>query len=185
MTKDRMRIERCTAHIIESIELKDLSVQTFRPTCRSYFCSFVLRSWYHNSVNLYCETDSNISVHLYCEIDSNIPVHLYRAADSNIPVHLYCEVIVIFLFTCTVKLVAIFHPTCCPAPVSAQAVTAQGSALCPVTWYCTWHHVTRHNTPIHNILSTAPQLNISQKALGTLLEDDNFIPKHVGATIHN
>jgi hypothetical protein len=27
------------------------------------------------------------------------------------------------------------------------------------------HHVTRHNTPIHNILSTAPQLSISQKAL--------------------
>jgi hypothetical protein len=27
------------------------------------------------------------------------------------------------------------------------------------------------NTPIHNILSTAPQLSISQKALGTLPED--------------
>jgi hypothetical protein len=47
------------------------------------------------------------------------------------------------------------------------------------------HHVTRHNTPIHNILSTAPQLSISQKALGTLPEDGNVIPKHVGATIHN
>jgi hypothetical protein len=46
-------------------------------------------------------------------------------------------------------------------------------------------HVTRHNTPIHNILSTAPQLSISQKALGTLPEDRNVIPKHVGATIHN
>jgi hypothetical protein len=33
------------------------------------------------------------------------------------------------------------------------------------------HHATRHNTPIHNILSTAPQLSISQKALGTLHED--------------
>jgi hypothetical protein len=33
------------------------------------------------------------------------------------------------------------------------------------------HHTTRHNTPIHNILSTAPQLNTSQKALGTLPED--------------
>jgi hypothetical protein len=43
----------------------------------------------------------------------------------------------------------------------------------------------RHNTPIHNILSTAPQLSISQKALGTLPEDDNVMPKHVGATIHN
>jgi hypothetical protein len=47
------------------------------------------------------------------------------------------------------------------------------------------HHVTRHNTPIHNILSTAPQLCISQKALGTLLEDGNIMPKHVGATIYN
>jgi hypothetical protein len=46
------------------------------------------------------------------------------------------------------------------------------------------HHATRHNTPIHNILSTA-QLGISQKALGTLPEDGNVIPKHVGAAIHN
>jgi hypothetical protein len=37
----------------------------------------------------------------------------------------------------------------------------------------------------HNILSTAPQLSISQKALGTLLENDNVMPKHVAATIHN
>jgi hypothetical protein len=47
------------------------------------------------------------------------------------------------------------------------------------------HHVTRHNTPIHNILSTAPELSISQKALGTLPEDGNIMPKYVGATIHN
>src|SRR5215472_8923425 len=47
------------------------------------------------------------------------------------------------------------------------------------------HHVTRQNTPIHNILSTAPKLSIFQKALGTLPEDGNVIPKHVGATIHN
>jgi hypothetical protein len=47
------------------------------------------------------------------------------------------------------------------------------------------HHVTRHNTPIHNNLSTAPQLSISQKALETLPEDGNVMPKHVGATIHN
>jgi hypothetical protein len=39
-------------------------------------------------------------------------------------------------------------------------------------------------SPIYNILSTAPQLSISQKALGTLL-DGNVMPKHVGATIHN
>jgi hypothetical protein len=47
------------------------------------------------------------------------------------------------------------------------------------------HRVTRHNTPIHNILSTAPQLSISQKALGTLPEAGNVMSKHVGATIHN
>jgi hypothetical protein len=46
------------------------------------------------------------------------------------------------------------------------------------------HHVTRHNTPIHNILSTAPQFRISQKALGELPEDGNVMPKHVGATIY-
>jgi predicted RNA methylase len=38
---------------------------------------------------------------------------------------------------------------------------------------------------IHNILSTAPQLSISQKALGTLHEDGNVMPKHVGYTVHN
>jgi hypothetical protein len=45
------------------------------------------------------------------------------------------------------------------------------------------YHVTRHNTPIHNILSTAAQLSISQKAQGTLTEDDNVMPKHVGTNI--
>jgi hypothetical protein len=45
--------------------------------------------------------------------------------------------------------------------------------------------VTRHNMPIHNILSTAPQLSFSQKALETLPEDGNVMPKNVGATIHN
>jgi hypothetical protein len=47
------------------------------------------------------------------------------------------------------------------------------------------YHVTGHNTHIHNILSTAPQLSISQKVLGTLPEDGNVMPTHVGATIHN
>ena len=47
------------------------------------------------------------------------------------------------------------------------------------------HHVTRHNTPIHNILSTASQLSISQKALETLPEDGNVMTKHAEATIHN
>jgi hypothetical protein len=50
---------------------------------------------------------------------------------------------------------------------------------------CTAHHVTRHNMPILNSLSTVPQLSISQKALGTLPEGGNVIQKHVGATIHN
>jgi hypothetical protein len=47
------------------------------------------------------------------------------------------------------------------------------------------HHVTKHNTPIHSILSTAPQLSISQKAPEKLPEDGNVMPKHVGATINN
>jgi hypothetical protein len=47
------------------------------------------------------------------------------------------------------------------------------------------HHVTRHNPPIHNIVSTVPQLSISQKALGTVPEDGNVMPKRVGDTIHN
>jgi hypothetical protein len=46
------------------------------------------------------------------------------------------------------------------------------------------HHVTRHNTPIHDSLSTAPLFSISQKALGTLPEDGNVMPKHIGAIIH-
>jgi hypothetical protein len=45
--------------------------------------------------------------------------------------------------------------------------------------------VSSDNTPTHNILSTAPQLSIYQKALRTLPEDGNVMPKHVGATIHN
>jgi hypothetical protein len=41
------------------------------------------------------------------------------------------------------------------------------------------------HTPINNILSNDPQLSVSQRALGTLPEDGNVMPKHVGATIHN
>jgi hypothetical protein len=41
--------------------------------------------------------------------------------------------------------------------------------------------VIRHNTSIHNIRSTAPQLNISQKPLGTLPDDGNVMPKNAGA----
>jgi hypothetical protein len=58
------------------------------------------------------------------------------------------------------------------------------SALqCIVTWCL--HNANRHVTPIHNILSTAPQLSVSQKALGTLPKDGNVMPKHVGVTIYN
>jgi hypothetical protein len=46
------------------------------------------------------------------------------------------------------------------------------------------HHVTAHNTPVHNILSTVPQLSISQKA-GTLPEDGNVMPKRIGTTVRN
>jgi hypothetical protein len=41
------------------------------------------------------------------------------------------------------------------------------------------------NAPIHNVLSTASELSMSQKALETLHEDDNVMPKHVGAIVHN
>jgi hypothetical protein len=47
------------------------------------------------------------------------------------------------------------------------------------------HHATRHNTPIDNILLTAPQFSISQKALEPLPEDSNIMPKHVAPTIRN
>jgi hypothetical protein len=51
-----------------------------------------------------------------------------------------------------------------------------------VTWclVITTHHATRHN-----ILSTAPQLSISQKTVGTLPEDGNVMPKHIGDTLYN
>jgi hypothetical protein len=45
------------------------------------------------------------------------------------------------------------------------------------------HHVIKHNTLIHNILSTALKLSISQKALETLPDGGNVMPKHLGATI--
>jgi hypothetical protein len=52
-------------------------------------------------------------------------------------------------------------------------------------YYVVSSDITKHNTPIHIILSTAPQLRISQKALGTVREDSNVMPKHVGTTTHN
>jgi hypothetical protein len=62
--------------------------------------------------------------------------------------------------------------------VSALHCHLQGSEIA-------MHHVTRHNTAIHIILLTAPQSSISQKALGTLHEDGNVMPKHVSAPMHN
>jgi hypothetical protein len=41
------------------------------------------------------------------------------------------------------------------------------------------------STPIHNILSAAPQLSISQKVVEMLPEDGNIMPKHVGDTKQN
>ena len=41
------------------------------------------------------------------------------------------------------------------------------------------------SAPIHNILSTASQLSISQKALETLPKDGNVMPKRAEATTHN
>jgi hypothetical protein len=49
--------------------------------------------------------------------------------------------------------------------------------------YCGWACCVY--MPMHNILLTAPQLSISQKALGTIPEDGNVVQKHVGAAIHN
>jgi hypothetical protein len=66
-------------------------------------------------------------------------------------------------------------------PSERCSVAEQSIEYCEIAT----HHVTRRNTPIHNILSTAPQLSISQTALRTLPEDGNVMPKHVGATIHN
>jgi hypothetical protein len=74
--------------------------------------------------------------------------------------------------------------------IEEQSIEYCGWACCGLGrggWRCeiVTHHATKHNTPIHNILSTAPQLSISQKALGMLREDCSVMPKYVGATIHN
>jgi hypothetical protein len=64
--------------------------------------------------------------------------------------------------------------------IEEQSVEYCGWACCVCT-----HHVTRNNTSIYKILSTAPQLGISRNPRGTLPEDGNVMPKFVGATIHN
>src|SRR5215510_10166593 len=54
-------------------------------------------------------------------------------------------------------------------------------SVCLVTWCLRTTSLDTTRT-IHSILSTAPQLSISQKALVTLLEDGNVMPKHVSTT---
>jgi hypothetical protein len=54
--------------------------------------------------------------------------------------------------------------------------------LCLVMWCVT---ISDRLAPRHYTLSTVPQLSISKKVLGTLPEDGNVMPKHVGATIRN
>src|SRR5215470_11121316 len=69
--------------------------------------------------------------------------------------------------------------------IENQSIEYYGWGCCASDVVRGAHHVTRKNTPIHNILSTASQLSISQKALGTLPEDDNVMPKHAESTICN
>jgi hypothetical protein len=72
----------------------------------------------------------------------------------------------------SVYLLCMVSPTC-------FGITLPSSRMCVLS-----SDVLR-NTPIHNILSTAPQLSISQKAQGTFPEDGNVMPNHIGVTIHN
>jgi hypothetical protein len=84
-------------------------------------------------------------------------------------------------------------PTCFDITLPSSGSVPNASERCSIEEqsieYCGSHiatqHVTRHNTPTNNILSTAPQLRISQKALGRLPEDGNVMPKHVEANIHS
>jgi hypothetical protein len=71
-------------------------------------------------------------------------------------------------------------PTNTAVTVLIQFINVESSDVVHTT-----HHVTRLNTPIHNILSTTLQLSISQSVLGTLPEDGNVMPKRVGDTIHS
>jgi hypothetical protein len=61
----------------------------------------------------------------------------------------------------------------------------KNTQLCLVKWRSQRTTLLDTTCTIHDILSTAPQLSISQKALETLSEDGNVMSKHVGATIHN
>jgi hypothetical protein len=46
------------------------------------------------------------------------------------------------------------------------------------------HHVTRHNTPIHNIIWTASTEHLSEDTRKAP-EEGNVMSKHVATTIHN
>jgi hypothetical protein len=48
-----------------------------------------------------------------------------------------------------------------------------------------WRGVAWRGVAWRGVAWRAPQLSISQKTLGTLPENDDVMPKHVGATIHN
>src|SRR5215469_12135170 len=61
-------------------------------------------------------------------------------------------------------------------PSERCSIEKQSIEYCGWVW-CMVHHVTRHNTPIHNIELTASQLSISQKALEILPEDGNVMQK--------
>jgi hypothetical protein len=66
--------------------------------------------------------------------------------------------------------------------IEEQSIVECGWAWCVL---CRGARCSEIATPTHNILSTAPELSISQKALGTLPEYGNVMPKRVGATTHN
>jgi hypothetical protein len=53
------------------------------------------------------------------------------------------------------------YSLCVVAP-TCFGITLPISGNVPNAWVRETHHVTRNNTPIHNILSTAPLLSISQ-----------------------
>jgi hypothetical protein len=62
--------------------------------------------------------------------------------------------------------------------VSALHCHTQGAFLLPS------ERCLNEGKPIHNILSTASRLSISQKALGSVPKEGNVMPKHVGDTVY-
>jgi hypothetical protein len=66
-------------------------------------------------------------------------------------------------------------------PSERCSIEGQSTEYCG--WACLSSDVVRGD--LRSIRSTAPQLGISQKALGMLCEDGNVMPKHAGATTHN